>query len=622
MGGKFSKKISQEPSKPLNAKTLKLRIHKPASNYSNISSTSNVTSLRRGVVISKKDFLENIEGSSGELIDSISKSPEDTLQIISALNNHFIFTSLTDDDKEVVAETMQLYAFVRNAFVFHQGMTSRSYYILKSGSVEVLVDEKRVNKLKAGEGFGELALLHNKPRSASIRCLEFTTVWVLERELFKKLIEDISTQTFEQNRQFLDKVSLLSSLTSFEKDALASSLVCNKYRLGQHIIREGETGNQLFIIKEGVVSVNREGLELKKLYSGQYFGEEALISQVPRTATCTAIEDPVKCVCLSSEVLQKILNYQLQEIIEKNSILEAISNSPTLSVLKKAQKKLIIADLAIHSYNTGDIIIPKGTVCAANIFIVISGRIQNARNGVVITDKGNCIGDAFMNGGRLEIKYQDDYIAGCNMKVASITKYQLEASLRGTYEQILKENSAIDILKKIFLFSSIETSQLSYLLSIMKIAKYADSATIVLAGKPFEFIFIVKRGRVDVFKNGNIVKTITKLGYFGERAIVSDGNSTATYVANGRISLWVIKHAKFERLVNESILKEINEKIEMEDEDVDLKSLTVIQQIGKGLYSRVYLVRTPAWHLYALKTYSRRKVKRLSINQQVIVRNT
>lgn len=121
-----------------------------------------------------RQVMTYIEAQEAEIDPQAIKSPDDKKLIITALNNHFIFTSLTDEDKEMVAESMQLYIFQIGNIVFEQDRPSRSYYVVKSGILEVIVNGKRVNRIHTGEGFGELALLHDNPRSATVRCLDKT----------------------------------------------------------------------------------------------------------------------------------------------------------------------------------------------------------------------------------------------------------------------------------------------------------------------------------------------------------------------------------------------------------------------------------------------------------------
>jgi MFS family permease len=68
--------------------------------------------------------------------------------------------------------------------IVSQGSPADGYYALAEGSAEVLVDGSRVNTLGPGDGFGEIALLLQTPRTATVRALEATRLWHLERELF------------------------------------------------------------------------------------------------------------------------------------------------------------------------------------------------------------------------------------------------------------------------------------------------------------------------------------------------------------------------------------------------------------------------------------------------------
>ena len=91
-----------------------------------ISAASRVSKSRRSIGLSMSknlkvdynkiacelDITDYIEASSAEIDINAPKTEEDTKIIIDALNNHFIFTSLSEEYKEVVAENMQLYISV------------------------------------------------------------------------------------------------------------------------------------------------------------------------------------------------------------------------------------------------------------------------------------------------------------------------------------------------------------------------------------------------------------------------------------------------------------------------------------------------------------------------------
>ena len=293
----------------------------------------------------------------------------------------------------------------------------------------------------------------------------------------------MNMQVFDQNRMFLEKVSLLNPLTSAQKDTLAAALISQKYFTGQKIITEGETGNQLFFVKEGVVSVMKGSQEVTRFTSGDYFGEAALITNNPRTATCIAVDGPVKCMCLTREILQKALNNKLENIIEKNTIAEAFKKSSKLSLLTKDQKEALLRSLTEKHYNAGDIVIAINTMKASKIYIVLSGRLQYAKNAALFCDKGTLVGDIYVTAATSEdSKYEDDLIAGCDMKVAEISKFGFEKAIGGTFENVIKENSATNILRKIFLFSSIDHTSTKDLLSLIIIKKFNDSEIVLREG--------------------------------------------------------------------------------------------------------------------------------------------
>lgn len=431
----------------------------------------------------------------------------------------------------------------------------------------------------------------------------------------------MNTQIYEQNREFLEKVALLQPLSSRQKDSLAASLVANKYISGQKIISEGESGQQLFIIKEGLVSVQRGTQEIARLHAGGYFGEMALLTNAPRSATCVAIEGPVKCVCLSRETLQKTLGNQLQDIIEKNTIMEAINKSESLSYLNKDQKESIIRELHQKSYKGGDVVIQSGTPCNSKLYIVITGRLQYARTSQIFADKGTAVGDIYVTQSNLdEQKYEDDMIAAADMKVGELTKYRFEVSIGGRYEDVVKENAATNVLRKVYLFNTLDSTKMKELFGIIRSVKYSDGELVIKENNPIDSVYIVKRGKVDLRKNGDLIRTVMKHDYFGERGFLFDNISTVTAISNGSVTLWVIQNNDFIQLVNENMRKQLLKRIRMEDERVDLLELVIIKLLGKGMFGKVYLARPQqTLQFYALKAISRKKIDQYAIQEHLLL---
>jgi MFS family permease len=91
------------------------------------------------------------------------------------------------------------------------------------------------------------------------------------------------------------EISLLRSLPLFaplgapQLEALAQGLVETRVAAGQAVVRQGERGDRFYVVAEGELEVEADGRELRRLGRGDGFGELALLRDVPRTATVTAL---------------------------------------------------------------------------------------------------------------------------------------------------------------------------------------------------------------------------------------------------------------------------------------------------------------------------------------------
>lgn len=89
----------------------------------------------------------------------------------------------------------------------------------------------------------------------------------------------------------LRQVPLFSDLDNAELEQIARSMKQRTFSQGQEIAVEGESGVGFFVIEDGEAKVTVQGDQVRRLGPGDYFGEVALITQGPRTATVTADTD-------------------------------------------------------------------------------------------------------------------------------------------------------------------------------------------------------------------------------------------------------------------------------------------------------------------------------------------
>lgn len=123
---------------------------------------------------------------------------------------------------------------------------------LDCSKVFVRGEEARfLKKYYSGEAFGELALLYNAPRAATIVAATESICWVLDRNCFNHIVKDAAVRRREKYEEFLQKVELLENMDPYERSQLADALKHVEYKEGEYIIREGEWGDVFYLLEEG-----------------------------------------------------------------------------------------------------------------------------------------------------------------------------------------------------------------------------------------------------------------------------------------------------------------------------------------------------------------------------------
>ena len=89
----------------------------------------------------------------------------------------------------------------------------------------------------------------------------------------------------------LKNVPLFAGLGDKELKSIADSMTERTFDAGSAVTEEGKSGIGFFVIQDGSATVSVDGNEVRKLGAGDYFGEIALMTNSPRTATIVADTD-------------------------------------------------------------------------------------------------------------------------------------------------------------------------------------------------------------------------------------------------------------------------------------------------------------------------------------------
>src|SRR5438093_7866927 len=123
------------------------------------------------------------------------------------------------------------------------------------------------------------------------------------------MAEDLTA--FAERIELLKRVRLFSNLAVEDLEAVNELLELKRFRKGSVIFEQGDEGDALYIVESGVAKVSirdEEGREkiLSVFGEGDYFGEMALLSDQPRTATVTVVGD-AELLMLPKDVFERFL---------------------------------------------------------------------------------------------------------------------------------------------------------------------------------------------------------------------------------------------------------------------------------------------------------------------------
>jgi NTE family protein len=129
--------------------------------------------------------LPSLEQSAGERATPTAQSPADFLR------NVTVFSSLSEEMREEIARLASAVSLKRGEWLFHEGQDADGVYVLGLGQLEVLREgdePQTLNTLTRGAVLGELALLSDSTRSASVRALRDSELLLITREHFQTLV--------------------------------------------------------------------------------------------------------------------------------------------------------------------------------------------------------------------------------------------------------------------------------------------------------------------------------------------------------------------------------------------------------------------------------------------------
>ncbi|XP_043232649.1 cAMP-dependent protein kinase type II regulatory subunit-like [Amphibalanus amphitrite] len=245
------------------------------------------------------------------------KSDEQRARLSDAVQGILLFRALDPHQMQEVIDAMFERKVTAGENVIQQGDDGDNFYVIESGrySIYVKMDDsaepKKVGSYDNKGSFGELALMYNMPRAATITADEEGSLWAMDRQTFRRIVLKNAFKKRKMYESLLETVPMLKALEPYERMNLADALVPRTFTDGELIIEQGDEADGMYFVEEGTVRITRTEhgqaeVQINVIEKGGYLGELALITKNPRAASAYAVGD-VRLAFLDREAFERLL---------------------------------------------------------------------------------------------------------------------------------------------------------------------------------------------------------------------------------------------------------------------------------------------------------------------------
>merc|ERR1711990_1219317 len=246
----------------------------------------------------------------------VPKSDKQRKRLQQASEKIMLLNRLDQEQLQTILDAMEERNVTEGDVVIQQGDDGDNFYIIEKGNYDIVIGGNRVGAYEGTGSFGELALMYNTPRAATITATTKGTLWSLDRQTFRQIIVKANAIKRKQYEEFLAKVDILENLSDFERGKIADVMESKKFKENDIIIKQGDTidsASFVYFLMNGTVAVlinDIEGggqREVKRLEKGSYFGELALLTKEPRKATCKVASPDATVGILDVNAFERLL---------------------------------------------------------------------------------------------------------------------------------------------------------------------------------------------------------------------------------------------------------------------------------------------------------------------------
>lgn len=261
---------------------------------------------------------ETIQNLAAKQRQIYQKSQQTKQLIKQAIHNNDFFKNYSEEQIEGITLYMAPVVHQRDTNIIEEGTDGSVLFVMEQGKVQVSKGGKLLYYIQRPVVFGELAILYNCKRTATIRAITDCKLWAIERSDFQYVMQRDGLLRQRNHIEFLKTCPTIRDLAMEIISKISNALEETSYKRGDYIIRQGERGHTFYIISEGQVKITENCFDESTQQSiektvnfqkrGEHFGEKALLGDEYRTANVIADSDNVKCLVIDRDTFQQFLS--------------------------------------------------------------------------------------------------------------------------------------------------------------------------------------------------------------------------------------------------------------------------------------------------------------------------
>ena len=381
-------------------------------------------------------------------------SEEDKKKIQISLQYHFLFKNINESIISNIIELLQMQKLQPNITLFNKGDKGNYFYIIKKGKLE-LIAEYGKKILNQDETFGELALIENKARTATVKSIDYCILYLINGKLFRETVSQINEGELLERLNFLKAISIFNVLDNVHLNSIALGMLKCEFDKGQTILYEGDVGQSIYIIKYGKVKCFKGEKEVRFLGPRDFFGESAVLFNTNRSLS-VLVEEKSVCYQISESLLIDIIGEEYKNIIIYSISKVSIRKSQYMKILANEMFfNKILENCVLKTFDNKalvyDIKNPNGF---NKFYIIISGNFIKESTGEILASRIQLYGDILKTSKR-EVSLQD--------AIQTAQEFATESTVPGTSVQPITaadvqvdKNTGVVTVTVIEDFSSVE----------------------------------------------------------------------------------------------------------------------------------------------------------------------